>query len=323
MSALPSATVAVVGLGTMGHGIAQAAAAAGLSVRCYDSEPALGRSLHDRVRKNLEAFVAAGIERRGRVGKILSRLTVCATEREAVGPSRFVLEAVREDLKLKQDLFGRLERSAADSTILASNSSSFPISRIATAMKRPERALVLHWFNPPHIVPTVEVVPGKRTSRGTVRRSVELLKRMGKLPVVLRKEIPGFLVNRVQVAMYRELWDLWARGVASAEDIDAAMRGSVGFRMAAIGPLEVCDFGGLDLQTEVYRNLVPSVRSAVGLPPKVGALVRAGNHGVKSGRGFYTYTPDEVTRRRSLRDRRFLGLLDLLYRGTEAEIAES
>jgi len=307
-------TIAVMGLGTMGHGIAQAFAAGGYPVRCWDTEPSVARSLHSRVRKNLKEFVAAGLERPRNADRALSRIAVCRTEEEAVGSSQFVIEVVREDLSLKQKLFARWEGMAADSTIFASNSSSFPIRQSASRMKRQDRAIVAHWFNPPHLVPTVEVVPGRRTSARTTRLTLEVLRRIGKQAVLLKKEIPGFLVNRVQIAMYRELWSLWSRGVASPEDIDAAMRGSVGFRMAAMGPLEVCDFGGLDIQTTVFRSLIPHIESGPALPGKLRDLVRSGGYGVKSGKGFYSYTPATAARRRSLRDQRFLGLLKMLYR---------
>ncbi len=311
----PIRTVAVMGLGTMGHGIAQAFASGRVPVRCHDHEPSLARSLHARVRKNLREFVEAGLERPGNVERTLSRIAVCGTEEEAIGESQFVIEVVREDLALKRKLFARWERMASDSTIFASNSSSFPIRQSASRMRRQDRAIVAHWFNPPHLVPVVEVVPGRRTSERTARLTLGLLRHIGKQAVLLRKEIPGFLVNRVQIAMYRELWSLWSRGVASPEDIDAAMRGSVGFRMAAMGPLEVCDFGGLDVQTTVYRSLVPHIRSGPSLPGKLRALVRSGGYGVKSGKGFYAYTPATAARRRSLRDQRFLVLLKTLYRG--------
>lgn len=308
-------TIAVMGLGTMGHGIAQAFAAAGYSVRCWDQQATLARSLHARVRKNLSEFVDAGLERPRNVERILSRISLGASEEEAIGPSQMVFEAVREDLSLKQALLARWESMASASTIFASNSSSFPISRSAATMKRPERAIVAHWFNPPHIVPTVEIVPGRRTSRRTTALMLALLRRIGKEAVLLRKEIPGFLVNRLQMALYRELWALWSAGVADPAEIDRAVRGSVGFRLAAMGPLEVCDFGGLDVQMTVYRSLVPHLRSGLEVPPRLRALVRSGGYGVKSGKGFYSYTSASAERRRSRRDRRFLALFKMLYRG--------
>ena len=170
-------------------------------------------------------------------------------------------EAIPEDLAAKQALLARLERITAPETILASNSSSFPISQSGSLLQHPERALVTHWFNPPHLTPVVEVVPSPRTSEDVVETTMRLLRDIGKLPIHLRRELPGFLVNRVQVAIQREVWDLVDQGVATPEEIDAAIRGTIGFRFAAIGPLEIHDFAGLDIQLTTYRNLVAEIRS--------------------------------------------------------------
>jgi 3-hydroxybutyryl-CoA dehydrogenase len=145
---------------------------------------------------------------------------------------------------------------------------------------------------------------------------MDLMKAIGKEPVRLRKELPGFLVNRIQVAVMREVWDLLERGVASADDIDTALRASVGFRLAAVGPLEVHDFGGLDIQTTVFRNLAPEIRSSIDLPVVVRKLVEQGHLGAKTGRGFHEYPPDRLAARQTRRDALFLELVKLLYPGS-------
>jgi 3-hydroxybutyryl-CoA dehydrogenase len=227
--------------------------------------------------------------------------------------AHFVTEAVREDLPVKQDLFARLEELVSADTILASNSSTFTISQSAEKMLRPERAIVTHWFNPPHIVPVVEVVPGPRTSRQVIGATLALIKRAGKQAVRIDREIPGFIVNRAQVAVMREVWDLLDQGVASPETIDAAIRGSMGFRLAAIGPLEIHDFGGLDLQVRVFQNLVGEISSSTRVPGKIRQLVDTGHFGAKTGKGIYDYTPASLAARRSRRDQRILALLKMFY----------
>lgn len=305
--------VAVLGLGTMGHGIAQTFAAAGYPVRCFDEHPAARASTHARVRSNLQAFVKAGLLPQASVEPIVARITICDTEAEAVSPAFFVTEAVKEDLAVKLDLFARLEALTSPQTILASNSSTFPISQSGARLKFPGRAVVTHWFNPPHLVPLVEVVPGPRTDEATTQTAMELMRQIGKEAVRLRKELPGFLVNRIQVAVMREVWDLLERGVASADDIDTALRASVGFRLAAVGPLEVHDFGGLDIQTTVFRNLSPEIRSSIDLPLVVRQLVEQGHLGAKTGRGFHEYPPERLAERQARRDCLFLELVKLLY----------
>ncbi|MBL8829306.1 MAG: 3-hydroxyacyl-CoA dehydrogenase family protein [Planctomycetaceae bacterium] len=306
-------SVAVLGLGTMGHGIAQTFALAGYQVQGYDEHPAARANLHERIRKNLDAFVASGLLPSSAVEPALQRIKACDTEQAAVNGVQFVTEAVAEDLNVKQALFARLEPLVGDDTILASNSSSFPISQSGVNLKWPERAVVTHWFNPPHLVPLVEVVPGPQTAEGTTLATMALMQHIGKHPLRLRKELPGFLVNRIQVAIMREVWDLLEQGVASADEIDAALRTSVGFRLAAVGPLEVHDFGGLDIQTTVFRNLAPEIRSNVEVPKLVADLVAQGHLGAKTGRGFQEYPPAKIAERQQRRDRLFLALIKLLY----------
>lgn len=311
--------VSVIGLGTMGHGIAQTFAMAGYDVTGFDEVTAARDSLHDRVRQNLRDFVAAELFPADQIDATLRRIRVCRTQADTVRDTQFVTEAMREDLAAKQALFESLERDVADDTILASNSSTFPISQSGARLKRPERAVVTHWFNPPHIVPTVEVVGSLRTSEGTIQATLELLRRSGKLAIRINQELPGFLVNRVQIAVMREVWDLLDRGVASAEDIDAAIQGSMGFRLAALGPLRIHDFGGLDVQTAVFRNLTPEIASGTSVPATVQNIVDAGHLGFKSGEGFYKYSPESAERIRSERDQRFLTLLKLFHARCQPE----
>jgi 3-hydroxybutyryl-CoA dehydrogenase len=305
-------TIAVLGLGTMGHGIAEAFALGGYPVRCYDAQPRALSNLGDRIRGNLEPKVQAGLLDSQAVPQVLARLLPCRTEDEAVGCAQFVCEAVAEDLEVKQALFARLETFVAPETILASNSSGFPMSAIAERMQHPERAILCHWFNPPPIIPVVEVAPGCRTSEETTRLSIELLQRIGKTPVRINREVPGLVVNRVQMALRREIFDLLERGVASAADIDRAIQGSMGLRLAALGPFEVLDFAGLDVSCKVYENLAPDLRADAELPACIREMLAQGHFGVKTGQGFYCYTPASAAEKQARRDRLYLALVKLL-----------
>ncbi|MCY3758763.1 MAG: 3-hydroxyacyl-CoA dehydrogenase family protein [Acidobacteria bacterium] len=309
--------IAVLGLGTMGHGIAQTFAVGGCRVRGYDQSPEVRGSVAGRIEQNLRTAAQAGFGEEMAIAPALARFCVCETEAEAVQGAEFVVEAVAEDLEVKRQLFSRIESQVSAETILASNTSSFPISDIAADLSRPRRALITHWFNPPHIVPLVEVVPGEKTGAEAVEATLALLRQAGKSPVQLKKEVPGFLVNRIQIAMLREILDLLDRGVADPEEIDRAVKSTIGFRLAAIGPLEVIDFAGLDVTASVFQNLVADVRSDRELPAALEQAVRSGRFGVKSGEGIYRYTPEAVQAKVSERDRRFLALLRLFHQGSE------
>jgi 3-hydroxyacyl-CoA dehydrogenase len=306
-------TIAVLGLGTMGHGIAQSFAAAGWRVKCYDEVAAARQSLHPRIRGNLERMAMAELVERPALPAILERCVVCASEAETLHDADFVTEAVAEDLAIKQALFQRIETLVKPETILASNSSSYPISQSAERLRQPERAVVTHWFNPPHIVPVVEVVPGQKTAQSVTQTTCELLKRIGKTPIRINQEIPGFLVNRVQIASMREVFDLLERGIASAEEIDAAIQGSMGLRLAALGPLQIIDFAGLDITGKVYQNLVTDLRSDRTLPGTVQERLDTGRFGAKTGEGFFRYTPEILEQKQAERDRRYLELIKLLH----------
>ncbi len=313
MTAHPIQSVAVLGLGTMGHGIAQAFAAGGIECHLYDDVAEARASVVDRVRHNLDDFVRFDLIAAHEVEPILSRLHVHSSVGEASQGVQLVVEAVREDLVAKQALFAEIESCVAADTILASNSSSFPISQSGVRLRHPERALVTHWFNPPHIVPTVEIVPSPATSEAIVQSTLDVHRRIGKLAIVIRRELPGFLVNRVQVAVMREVWSLLGQGVASVEDIDAAIRGSMGFRLAALGPLRIHDFGGLDIQAAVYRNLCPQICSDTEIPKVVEQIVAQGHYGFKNGHGFYDYPAEQASAILTERDQRYLSLLKLFH----------
>jgi 3-hydroxybutyryl-CoA dehydrogenase len=305
--------VGVLGLGTMGHGIAQTFAAAGCLVTAYDEAEAARSTAIDRIRSNLMQMAAEGLIDASAVEETVERITVVDQPRLAVEGAEYVVEAVLENLPLKQTLFPQLESWISPDAVLASNTSTFPMTQISKNMQHPERAINTHWFNPPHLVPVVEVVPGEQTSPEVTELTLDLHKRIGKQAVRINREIPGLLVNRVQIAMIREVFHLWDQGIASAEDIDTAIRGSMGFRMAANGPLEIADFGGLDVWLKVFEGLAPEIRSDSGVPGRVQEIVDNGNYGMKTGKGIYDYPPEVAEQKRQERDQRFMALAKLFY----------
>ena len=309
---LENTRVSVVGLGTMGHGIAQTIALAGCQVQAYDSDSGLTSALHDRVTKNLQTMVANGALSNVDEDSVLSRIQRCSSETEALSDSDFVIEAIAEDLAVKQAFFSRCEDIVSESTILASNTSSFPMSAMASELKHPERAINTHWFNPPHIIPVVEVVPGVKTDEETIDKATTFLKALGKHPVRIHQELPGFVLNRLQVALFREMLDLVGRGVISAEDLDIAVRGSLGLRWAAVGPMKVGDFGGWDILSKVYQVLASEIRSDTSLPEVLQDMQSSGNVGLKAGKGFFEFPSEGQHEVVADKDQKFMAWAKLL-----------
>ena len=304
--------VSVIGLGTMGHGIVQTFALAGYQVKAFDENSQAVLQLHQRIAANVATMQDLGVIDQVNIDALLSRIQCCTTESEVLIDSQFITEAIAEDLQMKQEFFARCEELVAPDTLLASNTSSFPMTEIASQLEYPERAINTHWFNPPHVIPVVEVIPGQQTSEQTIEQAMSLLQSIGKQPVRIHQELPGFVMNRLQVALFREMLDLVGRGVISAEDLDVAVRGSLGLRWAAVGPMRVGDFGGWDILAKVYQVLAPEIRSDSELPQVLDEMVDCGNLGLKTGQGFFEFpetSQDEIIRDK---DNKFVAWAQLL-----------
>ncbi len=298
--------IGVIGLGTMGHGIVQTMALAGGQIKAFDTDSMLVENLHQRIAKNLSVMMEENAIAPVDVDEILQRITCCDSEADAIKNAEFVVEAIAEDLQAKQLLFARCESLVGADAILASNTSSFPSSSIASGLRHPERAINTHWFNPPHIIPVVEIIPGERTSDATIERVISFMKALGKHPVRVNQELPGFVLNRLQVALFREMLDLVGRGVISAEDLDVAVRGSLGLRWAAVGPMRVGDFGGWDILSKVYQVLAGEIRSYTQLPEILADMQASGNIGLKAGQGFFEFPTEDQAEIIADKDRKFM-----------------
>ena len=305
--------ITVVGAGIMGRGIAQTFAAAGYDVKLNDLSSDILAAASDRVKTNLGTLTEYGFVQPGEVAGILARIRTTTDLADAVRDADVVIEAIVEDFESKRLLFNRLDSLCPDRTILASNSSSLLISEFAAETKRQDRVILTHWFNPPHIVPTVEIIPGHMTSPETYELIYELHRKVGKLAIRIRKEIPGYLVNRIQMAMLREVWWLWEQEIASAEDIDLAVKGSFGFRLASIGPLLTNDLGGNDTNYKVSRYLLPLINNSTEPPEAFRRMVEDGRYGQKTGQGFFAHSTEEWNSIIEKRDKEFLQRLKMLY----------
>jgi 3-hydroxyacyl-CoA dehydrogenase len=305
--------IGVIGAGTMGHGIAQAYAQEGYPVAITDDSKSALTGVKDRIKSNLETLALEGLIQEKEIEGILGRITVVDGLEEAVRDADLVTEAVFEDLPTKSRIFSEMEKHCSPECILASNTSSFPMTQISSQMATPERAIVTHWMNPPYLVPLVEVVPGEKTSGETFKTAYEILLKIRKVPVKVQKEVLGFLINRIQTAMNREVYHLAEIGAASAEDIDRAVVTSLGFRLAFLGPLLVRDLAGLDVTCKVDETLLAELDSSTEPNKMLKEIVDRGDYGAKTGKGFFSYTPESIAGLIKERDRRFIHLLKELY----------
>ena len=265
-------SVAVVGAGLMGRRIAGVIARSGLPVVLTDSQPAV--------------LDSALIEARSMAPEahIVGETDLAA----AVATADLVIEAIVEDLDAKRALFAAA-RAAAPDALLASNSSVIPISRIAEGLAGADRTVGMHWWNPPDLIPVVEVIRGEHTSTESMDTAFEVLEFVGKIPVRVQRDVPGFVGNRLQHALWREAIDLVASGVCDAETVDLVVRNTIGLRLAAMGPIENADYVGLDLTLAIHEQVLPSINSDPHASPLLRHKVAAGELGARAGQGFLAW----------------------------------
>ena len=279
-----SERIAIIGAGLMGHGLAQVFAQAGHPVAIYDQVPATLDSVRARVGANLVSL--------GADPGAVERITPHSDLASAVGDADLVIEAVSEDLGLKQALFERLEQFAPADAVLATNTSVIPVREVGARVTSAERVLGTHWWNPPYLVPLVEVVQSDRTSIETVERTMALLERAGKEPVHVRRDVPGFVGNRLQHALWREAIAIVAAGVCDAETVDKVVTSGFGRRLGVMGPLETADLVGLDLTLAIHEHVLADLDRTPGPSSYLRELVERGDLGMKTGNGFRVWPPN-------------------------------
>ncbi len=286
---------AVIGTGTMGPGMGAVLARTGIQTALYDvSVEALERAkaavqLAEGVLDRLDAPRDDG-------GSLRFEDDLSA----ALDGADVVLEAVPEKLELKQEVFPQFEQHVSEETILASNTSGIPITKIAEACARPERVVGMHWSNPPHLIPMIEVIPGERTEQRVVDDTCELIRRFGYHPVV-EKEVPGFVENRILYAILRECLDMVDRGIIDPEGLDLNVRWGIGYKLAVIGPMELLDMAGLDIYNAVGSYLNQDLSTAGDVSSTIRDRIAQGKLGMKTGSGIYEYTPEQIEQLRGQR----------------------
>jgi len=288
---MAKARIAVIGAGLMGHGIAQVFALAGHHVTITDSAQASLDSARDRIRTNLKDL--------GDDERAVELVTPVADLGEAVREADYVVEAVLEDLPLKQKLFAEVEQHVRPDTILASNTSVIPITSIMEGLKHRQRALGTHWWNPPYLVPLVEVIETQWSDAKAIDFTMRLHADAGKKPAHVKKDVPGFIGNRLQHALWREAIALVEHGICDAETVDEVIKAAFGRRLAVLGPLENADMVGTDLTLAIHKTVLPAIDSRPGPSPYLEKLVAEGKLGFKSGEGFRRWTPAQQTELRS------------------------
>ncbi len=283
--------IAVIGAGLMGHGIAQVFALAGHDVTIYDSFEKTLATAKQRILANLKDL--------GGDQSAVERVTPVAGLAAAVRDAAYVVEAVLEDLPLKQKLFAEIEQHVRSDTILASNTSVIPITGIMQGLKRRERALGTHWWNPPYLVPLVEVIETQWTAPEAVAFTMKLHADAGKKPAHVKKDVPGFIGNRLQHALWREAVSLVENGICDAETVDTVIKAAFGRRLAVLGPLENADMVGTDLTLAIHKTVLPAIDSRPGPSPYLEKLVAEGKLGFKSGEGFRKWPPEQQAKLRA------------------------
>ncbi|SBW08525.1 3-hydroxyacyl-CoA dehydrogenase [uncultured delta proteobacterium] len=305
-------TAAVIGSGIMGHGIALVCARGGVPVTLVDISKDALRAAEQKFRASMMQLVASGMAPADSPERVLAAVRYSSDMEEGVKDADIVFEAVPEKLALKESVYGQLDAFCKPETVFASNTSGIPINTLAALTKRPENFAGTHFFMPAHLIPLVEVIQGDKTATGVIDALMSFLTKLGKSPVHVRVDIPGFIANRLQHALAREAMSLVEKGVASAEDVDMVVKTSLAVRLLFTGPIEQRDFNGLDTHLSIAEYLYPDLENSTVPLLILTEKVRAGNCGIKSGKGFFDWTQEDLAGVAARKNSQLIQVLTLL-----------
>jgi 3-hydroxybutyryl-CoA dehydrogenase len=291
-----SEPIAVIGAGLMGHGIAQIFATRGHRVSLFDLTREILAKAVENIRANLTLMARKGIGSPGDIEPAVQRIRVTQDLGEAASGARFVFEAVPEKLDLKEKLFQKLDALCPPDTILATNTSVISITEIATKATRRDRIVGTHFWNPPYLVPLVEVIRGEETSPRTMDLTIDLLRSVGKHPVNVKKDLPGFVGNRLQHALWREAISIVEQGIADPATVDEVVKKGFGMRLPVLGPLENADMVGLDLTLQIHDYILKHIERSPEPSPLLKQKVKEGELGFKTGQGFQGWSQERMER---------------------------
>jgi 3-hydroxybutyryl-CoA dehydrogenase len=290
--------IAVIGAGFMGHGIAQIFAVKGYSVALMDLKEELLSASIQNIRSNLTFMADKGIGKHEDIDPVIKKIRTTVELKEAAAGANFVVEAVPENLELKQQIFKELDSFCPRETILATNTSVISITEIAQKARIRERIVGTHFWNPPYLIPLVEVVRGKDSAVWAVDATFDLLKVLGKHPVRVTLDVPGFVCNRLQHALWREAISIVERGIADASTVDECIKFGFGLRLPILGPLENADMVGTDLTLAIHDYILRHLENSPEPSPLLRKLVEQGDLGFKTGRGFQEWSPEDAEKSR-------------------------
>lgn len=302
---MPMLKVAIIGLGTMGPGMAARLARGGIDVRAYDTS---GEAV-ERARKLVP--VAEGVLDRLGIAAPAGAAGIVRFESDlgaAVDGADLVIENVPEKLEIKADVFRAIDALVPADTIVASDTSGLPITRLQAFISRPERVVGMHWSNPPHIIPMIEVIAGEKTAQATVDFIVNTIRGLNLLPVIVKKDVPGFVENRVLYALLRECVALVEDGVIGPEDLDTCVSWGIGYKLGIVGPMALLDMAGLDIYESVSSFLNADLSTRKDVAPFVRERTGSGRFGIKTGGGVYDYTPERIAALQAERAGRFIAV---------------
>ena len=308
--------IAVIGAGLMGHGIAQEFASAGYRVQLHDITDEQLNNARIQIENNLRMLAENDIIDKEGIPETLQHIHTTTDLKNAAENADFVVEAVSENLPLKQQIFEELDDICPSHTILASNTTALMPSQIGANTNRTDKILNTHYFNPPYLIPLVEIIRSSNTSDETVSATFDLLTTIGKTPAIIEKEALGFVGPRLQAALIREAFSIVEQGIASAETVDLVVRNSFGRRLSVAGPFEVFELAGWDLVVAAFEELYKDLNSSSDINPLLQEMVSSGKLGLKSGEGFYEWTEEK---QEILRNRMSQALIKAIQSDEESE----
>lgn len=305
-------TIVVAGAGTMGSSMAQIFAKYHDHVVIYNHREVTLNKAKERIQENVQNLVQSGEMTQAEAQHLLDALSY-TTDWDCFSSCDLVVENLAEDLSIKQAFYEKISQLVRDDVIIATNTSGLSINTLAQSVQGANRFIGMHWFNPPHLIPLIEIIKGDQTDDEVAQAIYQLSLTIGKKPVIVNRDVAGFAANRLQFAILREALDLVQKGVISREGIDDVMKYGLGFRYACLGPLEVSDFGGLDTFYHISSYLMKDLCDSKEVPELMKQHYEAGEYGVKTGAGFYDYSGDRAQQATKERDEKFLKLYHALY----------